>query len=110
MALSPSPPTRPAAGYTFAGWSGDATGSTDPVTGTLNGNKSVTATITVIPYALSPPRGCPENATYRYTICPVCAFTCARLIYPDIVMWNEYIEVHSFLSQLLPRIEFCIVY
>jgi uncharacterized repeat protein (TIGR02543 family) len=33
----------PNAGYVFANWSGDATGTTNPVSVTMNGNKSVTA-------------------------------------------------------------------
>ena len=36
----------PAAGWTFAGWSGDLTGSTNPQTITINANKVVTATFT----------------------------------------------------------------
>jgi len=32
----------PISGYTFTGWSGDATGSTNPTTVTMNANKSVT--------------------------------------------------------------------
>jgi uncharacterized repeat protein (TIGR02543 family) len=46
----------PAAGYTFSGWSGDATGTSNPYTVTMNGNKSITATFTAIPpnqYALA---------------------------------------------------------
>ena len=34
------------AGWTFAGWSGDLTGSTNPRSVTMNGNKTVTATFT----------------------------------------------------------------
>ena len=34
----------PATGYTFTGWSGDLTGTTNPVTITMTGNKTVTAT------------------------------------------------------------------
>jgi len=41
----------PAAGYNFAGWSGDASGSSASTTVTMNGNKSVTASFTVIPPA-----------------------------------------------------------
>ncbi|WP_158267630.1 InlB B-repeat-containing protein [Adhaeribacter arboris] len=36
----------PASGYQFSGWSGAATGSTNPLVVTMNGNKNVTATFT----------------------------------------------------------------
>ncbi|MEI6946993.1 CBM35 domain-containing protein [Paraflavisolibacter sp. H34] len=36
----------PAAGYQFSGWSGDATGSANPLTVTMNANKVLTATFT----------------------------------------------------------------
>ncbi|MGH7452026.1 MAG: InlB B-repeat-containing protein, partial [bacterium] len=39
----------PAAGFQFSGWSGDLTGSTNPATITMNGNKTVNATFTAIP-------------------------------------------------------------
>jgi uncharacterized repeat protein (TIGR02543 family) len=42
----------PAAGFTFSGWSGDATGSTNPLAVVMTANKTVTATFTAIP---SPP-------------------------------------------------------
>ncbi|MDO6388675.1 malectin domain-containing carbohydrate-binding protein [Pontibacter sp. BT731] len=38
----------PASGYTFAGWSGDASGTTNPLTLTMNSNKNITATFTAV--------------------------------------------------------------
>ena len=38
----------PASGYTFSGWSGSITGTTNPVTITMNGDKTVTATFTAL--------------------------------------------------------------
>lgn len=39
----------PAAGFQFAGWSGDLSGITNPATLTMNANKNVTATFTALP-------------------------------------------------------------
>ncbi|HSP82647.1 MAG TPA: Ig-like domain-containing protein, partial [Gillisia sp.] len=39
----------PATGYRFSGWSGDASGSTNPLTVTMNSNKNITANFTLIP-------------------------------------------------------------
>lgn len=39
----------PAAGYIFSSWSGDATGSTNPLTVTMNADKNITANFTAIP-------------------------------------------------------------
>jgi uncharacterized repeat protein (TIGR02543 family) len=39
----------PNSGYTFSGWSGDATGTTNPLSITINGNTSVSASFTAIP-------------------------------------------------------------
>ncbi|HCY40352.1 MAG TPA: hypothetical protein DHV48_03215 [Prolixibacteraceae bacterium] len=38
----------PATGYTFTGWTGDATGTINPVSVTMNSNKNVTANFTAI--------------------------------------------------------------
>jgi uncharacterized repeat protein (TIGR02543 family) len=44
----------PAAGWTFSGWSGDLSGSDNPATITMDGNKTVTATFTEVPeYSLT---------------------------------------------------------
>ncbi|MCL5282125.1 MAG: InlB B-repeat-containing protein [Planctomycetes bacterium] len=39
----------PNTGYTFSGWSGDLTGTTNPATLVMNSNKSVTANFTAVP-------------------------------------------------------------
>ena len=39
----------PNSGYAFTNWSGDLSGSVNPTTITMNGNKSVTANFNVIP-------------------------------------------------------------
>lgn len=43
----------PTTGYFFAGWSGDVTGSTNPLTITMNGDKTVRATFSQNTYTLS---------------------------------------------------------
>ncbi|RPI04388.1 MAG: DUF3494 domain-containing protein, partial [Ignavibacteriae bacterium] len=39
----------PAVGYTFTNWGGDASGSTNPLTVTMNANKNITANFSAIP-------------------------------------------------------------
>ena len=62
-------------GYSFASWSGDASGTTNPYALTINGNKSVTANFTQNQYTLSvgvSPTGSgsvtksPDKASYVY--------------------------------------------
>ena len=43
----------PAEGYEFTGWSGNVSGSTNPLTVTVNGNKNITANFSVIKYSLT---------------------------------------------------------
>ncbi len=62
----------PADGWAFANWSDDATGTANPVSVTMNGNKSVTANYTQIEYTLTitSAHGTvaknPDQATYHY--------------------------------------------
>jgi len=44
---------NPAAGWSFSGWSGDASGSTNPISIVINGTNTVTATFTQNEYALT---------------------------------------------------------
>lgn len=60
-------------GWTFAGWSGDLSGSTNPVTVTMNSDKVVTSTFTQDQYTvtITPPAGGaidkePDQSTYIY--------------------------------------------
>ncbi len=43
----------PNAGYTFTGWSGDANGSNNPLTVTMDGNKNITANYSLNAYTLT---------------------------------------------------------
>jgi uncharacterized repeat protein (TIGR02543 family) len=60
------------AGYPFSGWSGDASGTANPTTVTMNANKAVTAGFTAATYTLtvSAVNGAvtksPEKASYAY--------------------------------------------
>ena len=62
----------PNTGYTFTGWSGDATGTTSPLTVTMNANKNITANFTLNTFTLNvnAPNGTvlknPSQATYNY--------------------------------------------
>ena len=71
VTLTPTPNT----GYSFASWSGDASGATNPCSLTINGNKTVTANFTQNQYTLSvgvSPSGSgsvtksPDKASYVY--------------------------------------------
>ena len=43
----------PDAGWTFSGWSGDASGSTNPLTVNMTASKTITATFTQNSYTLT---------------------------------------------------------
>jgi uncharacterized repeat protein (TIGR02543 family) len=59
-------------GWTFADWTGDATGASNPVTVTMDGNKAVTANYTQGQYTLTiisangTVAKVPDSATYTY--------------------------------------------
>jgi hypothetical protein len=59
----------PNEGYQFNNWSGSATGTANPLSITMNGNKSVTANLTVAPAVLISPSGTLNswNNTYSWT-------------------------------------------
>jgi len=52
---NPQVTATPNAGYSFSSWSGDASGSTNPLTVTMNARKSVTANFTAVPETVSTP-------------------------------------------------------
>jgi uncharacterized repeat protein (TIGR02543 family) len=53
----------PITGYTFSGWSGDASGTTNPLTVTMTRNMSITANFTAIPGTLTVTPATALNAT-----------------------------------------------
>src|SRR3989344_6720193 len=56
----------PNSGYTFSGWSGDASGTTNPTTVTMNGNKSVIATFnTLVPTNTAPTVSAGPDRTFE---------------------------------------------
>jgi uncharacterized repeat protein (TIGR02543 family) len=62
----------PATGWSFANWTGNATGTNNPVSVTIDGNKAVTANYAQIEYslAITSPHGTvtknPDKATYHH--------------------------------------------
>lgn len=61
----------PASGWVFSRWTGSVTGSTNPVTITMNGNKTVTAVFVQPPLIVSHPESVSassgDNVTFRVT-------------------------------------------
>ncbi len=57
----------PNEGYVFTGWSGDVGGTTNPVSITMDGNKSVTANLTVLGADLLAPHGALTSWNNNFT-------------------------------------------
>ena len=86
-----------ASGYSFTGWSGDATGTANPITVTMNGNKTVTASFAAIDYGepksthtwLDFPAGTSNVLAYDIDVC-IDAFPSA----PD-PAWLYYFAIQT---------------
>lgn len=76
----------PSAGYTFSGWSGDATGSTNPLTVTMDGNKNITANFAV------------DNSTY-IIIASASANAGARITIPVSVHFGSDANIPQYILQ-----------
>jgi hypothetical protein len=63
---------NPSAGYHFAYWSGDASGSTNPVTVTMDGDHSIAANFSQLCYTLSSSAGPPEGGSVNALPAPNC--------------------------------------
>ena len=63
----------PASGYNFSIWSGSVTGSTNPTTVTMNGDKSVTANFTQICYTLNASENPTGNGSVSVSPPPNCS-------------------------------------
>jgi uncharacterized repeat protein (TIGR02543 family) len=57
---------KPASGFLFTGWSGDASGTTNPLTVPMSANKTITANFTAIPV---------ETITYTIEMQPMADYT-----------------------------------
>jgi uncharacterized repeat protein (TIGR02543 family) len=70
----------PAAGFQFAGWSGDASGTTNPLIVTMTANKNITATFTTVPAAQSVTSYTLVNADTGDDIQPLATGTTLNLV------------------------------
>jgi uncharacterized repeat protein (TIGR02543 family) len=82
----------PAAGYHFVNWTGDITGTSNPVTVTMNSNKTVTANFAINTYTVTASAGVngsitptgtstvPYGANHCYTITPSSGYVIDRIL------------------------------
>ncbi|MBI3851396.1 MAG: hypothetical protein HY298_14135 [Verrucomicrobia bacterium] len=76
-----------AAGYQFTGWNGDATGSNNPATITMNDVKSVTASFTTVTLTGA---GYLTNGSFRFDVGGVTGLTC-------VVQWSTNLSTTDWL-------------
>ncbi len=83
----------PSPGYSFTGWSGDATGSTNPLTVTMDANKTITANFQIIQYTVStssnPANGGTTSGAGMYNAGQSATVTATPALNFHFVNWTE---------------------